>query len=134
MKKIIIKKYFSVVLTLDKNKQHTKNKDINYLCERIFIWISNYIENHKMEIYDGPWYDINDEGNSPHINITIISDCVETLSSIFKDWSHKKGFVHIEKVKELNKWLKYSKRNHCKMPIKRLIEIKSQKNTKEYDE
>ncbi len=83
--------YFSIaiVLTLDKNKQHTKNKDIIYLCEKIFIWINNYIESHKIEIYDGPWYDINDDGNSPHINITIISDCVESLSLIFKDWSHK---------------------------------------------
>lgn len=73
------------------------------------------IKNIKDILYSGPFFDIGNENNNIHVNITIkteIEDIELVRKKYFNSWCLRKGYVSIKKVWDFKGWLEYAKKNN----------------------
>ena len=104
------KKYYAVILTLHKDKLDVRNKDYKELKKKITDW-GNKLKTKDITI-DGPWFDEGKNKNL-HLNLTLETEILpEEILKKLSGWRRTKGFVRIEEVRDLKKWISYSKRNH----------------------
>jgi len=109
--------YYSITLTLGADRAHCKNKDIEHLKSKIYEWGSEVVPC-KTVLENEIWYDENDDGSNPHLNIILesckSSNCVK--KEFFFKWVEMKGFVYIKETEDIVKWINYGSRNDYKDP------------------
>lgn len=85
--------------------------------EKVLTWSTN-LKNIKEVLYRGPFLDKGVNGNI-HINFTLFSDTISNKDVIrnkyFKSWMSRKGFAHVDYVRDLCKWNEYAERNHYEL-------------------
>lgn len=109
--------YYEAVLSIDPKKKDVQNKTGTKLLERALHW-SNNLKNINEVLYRGPFLDKGENGNI-HINFTLFSDTISNRDIIrnkyFKSWMSRKGYVHVDYVRNLVKWNEYAERNHYEL-------------------
>jgi hypothetical protein len=106
--------YFAVVLTLDPKKKDVNGKSFEVLQKKIIEWVQN-IKKIKDVLYSGPFFDIGNDNNNIHVNLTIKTE-LKTIELVrkkyFNSWCLRKGYVSIKEIWDFKGWLEYAKKNN----------------------
>jgi hypothetical protein len=106
--------YFAVVLTLDPKKKDVNGKSFEVLQKKIIEWVQN-IKKIQDVLYSGPFFDIGNDNNNIHVNLTIKTELkvIELVrKKYFNSWCLRKGYVSIKEIWDFKGWLEYAKKNN----------------------